>query len=173
MKFYMTLFASLIFIAITFSACKKKSPPPPANAMQMPGFTNKVETPQPEVVIQEMPSQEGYVYEQRGRREPFTSLISSAKTLGEKDESKIGTLEGYDISQFVVTAIVKKGKQYFALFVTPDNKSFTVTEGTIIGSNKGRVKEISGDKVILKEYIKDFKGKPVPKEIILEFHKKE
>lgn len=172
MKYYMALFTVSLFI-IVFPACKKKSPPPPTSATPPWAVEKKVETPQPEVSIEEAPEQEGYVYEQRGRREPFTPLITSSKEMQKKNESKIGTLEGYDISQFVVAAIVKKGRRYFALFVTPDNRSFTVTKGTVLGLNKGRVEEITNDKVILREYIKDYKGNLIPKEAILEFHKKE
>ena len=116
--------------------------------------------------------QEGYVYQRRGRRDPFTPLIMPLKKQ-KKDKSKIGTIEGYDLNEFALVAIAKKGKEYYALLVTPDNRSFTVREGDIIGMNNGRVKEITSDKIRMVEYIKNYKGELRPRQIILEFHKGE
>ncbi len=116
--------------------------------------------------------QEGYVYQRRGRRDPFTPLIVPLKKQ-KKDKSKIGTIEGYDLNEFALTAIAKKGDEYYALLVTPDNRSFTVKEGDIIGMNNGRVKEITSDKIRMVEYIRNYKGELRPRQIILEFHKGE
>ncbi len=132
---------------------------------------NKVSQAEEEA-IQAALKQEGYVYQRRDRRDPFTPLIVPLKKQ-KKDKSKIGTLEGYDLNEFILSAIARKGTEYFALLVTPDNRSFTVKKGDVIGMNNGRVKEITSDRMRMVEYIEDYKGESRPRQIILEFHKGE
>jgi Tfp pilus assembly protein PilP len=117
---------------------------------------------------------EGYVYQQRDRRDPFVPLIVPDKERFKgKVERSVGTLQSYDLSEFSLSAIATKGTKYFALLVTPDNRSFTVTKGTVIGLNKGKVNQILKDRVILVEYSKDFRGELKERQLILEFHKGE
>ncbi len=127
----------------------------------------------PETVVEETPEHEGYVYERRDRRDPFVPLIVPKQTIQMGAAAKSGTLESYDIHEFTLAAIAKKGGQLYALITTPDNRSFTVHKGTAIGLNKGKVKEITTKRLVLVEYSRDFRGKLIPKELILEFHKGE
>jgi len=117
-------------------------------------------------------SKSGYVYQRRDRRYPFIPLIrpSSQK---QKKEFVTGTLESYDINEFKLSAIARRGSTYFALLVTPDNRSFTVRRGMRIGLNKGKVKEVSRNRVVLVEYARDYRGELKPRQITLEFNKGE
>jgi Tfp pilus assembly protein PilP len=126
-----------------------------------------------ETALDEPTLQAGYIYDRRNRRDPFSPLISPVRKLKEKDASKLGTLEGYDLGEFRLSAIANRGNKYFALLITPDNRSFTVNKGNIIGLNRGKIKKISSDEVVLVEYTKNYKGELKPREIILEFHKGE
>lgn len=174
------LFAAFLIFAIFsflgFYGCKKDTASLPKQTVKktVAKTVTSPESSQPdaEPVVQDSSKQEGYIYEQRGRRDPFTSLIiPTAKT--DKDNSKIGTLEGYDLGEFALLAIAKKGAQYYALLVTPDNRSFTVDKGTRIGLSNGKVKEITSDKIVLEEFTRDYLGERIPRQILLEFHKGE
>ncbi len=176
MKFTGYFFIFLTLISLLFYGCGGEKKQAPA-ALKTPAVKkvkkeiNKVSQDEEEA-IQAALKQEGYVYQRRDRRDPFTPLIVPLKKL-KKDKSKIGTLEGYDLNEFVLSAIAKKGTEYFALLVTPDNRSFTVRKGDVIGMNNGRVKEITSNKIRMVEYLKDYKGELRPRQIILEFHKGE
>ncbi len=122
---------------------------------------------------QETSAHEGYVYQHRDRRDPFVPLIMPARKVMGKDARTTGTLQSYDISEFNLSAIARKGTEYFALLVTADNRSFTVNKGSFIGLNRGKVNQILNDRVILVEYTKDFQGESKERKIILEFHKGE
>jgi len=129
----------------------------------------------PESVAQETAGAEEkkYIYDPAGRRDPFSPLveITRIKKAG-KTPRTLGTLESYDIAEFKLIAIVEKsGGQYYGLLLSADNKSFTVREGTVLGLNKGKVKGITSNKVVIEEFIKDYKGELKPRKVDLELLK--
>jgi Tfp pilus assembly protein PilP len=131
----------------------------------------------PEAIVQKAPDvrEESYAYEPGGRRDPFIPLVevTKRKKAGKKPRT-LGTLESYDIADFKLIAIVeKKGGQYYGLLLAADNKSFTIREGTVLGLNKGKVKEISPDKVLIEEFIRDYRGELKPRQVVLELRKRE
>ncbi len=166
-----------LLAATSLYGCNDNTPKPlPVQTPKTQSVKNAVSPPaavQTGEAVQKAPQQEGYVYDRRDRRDPFVPLIVPRKKVQKGKEIKVGTLEGYDLSEFRLAAIAKKGRQYFALLTTPDNRSFTVHKGTVIGLNKGKVKNISSDRIILVEYSERFRGKLKPREIIIEFHKGE
>jgi Tfp pilus assembly protein PilP len=163
----------VIFIS-AFLGCQSKSPSQPAKTVKPQGQVTPSSQPegnQLQSPAQESMQAEGYVYQPRDRRDPFVSLIVPTKKSQKMGTGRVGTLESYDISEFRLLAIAEKGEKYFALLATPDNRSFTVRKGTIVGFNKGRVEEITRNKVLIVEYSKDYKGDIHPKQITLEFLK--
>jgi type IV pilus assembly protein PilP len=126
--------------------------------------------PQP-AVLQESAGDKGYIYDQNGRRDPFMPLITPKRSVQPRDAVKAGTIESYDVKEFSLSAIVKKRDGNYALLVTPDNRSFTVSVGTLIGLHGGEVEEVTDDKVVLVENSKDYRGKLIQKKVTLEFHK--
>jgi type IV pilus assembly protein PilP len=168
------LFAILIVAPYLFFGCSNQPAPPPARVTpqaKSPAPVPQAAAPQPSEEGMEASQQEGYIYQRRDRRDPFVPLVVPKKEASKG--VKAGTLTSYDLSEFTLAAIAKRGKQYFALLTTPDNRSFTVTKGTRIGMNKGKVKDISKNKVTLVEYTRDYSGQLKPREILLEFHKGE
>ncbi len=176
MKYDMILRGALIIISIAIIGCSNKPSSPPAQVAQSQSAKDTAKetaAPQPEATVQETPEPEGYVYQQRDRRDPFVPLIVPKKTMKKGEGVIVGTLESYDISEFTLAAIAKKGGRYYALITTPDNRSFTVNEGTVIGLYKGKVEGITKDKITIREYSRDYKGELKPRQFILEFHKGE
>lgn len=174
MRLLTTFIITVLIVISAFWGCQGKPPSPPAKTVKPQGQVSP--SAQPEVKQLQAPTQEtmqeeGYVYQPRDRRDPFVSLIVPTLKSQKKGAGKIGTLESYDISEFRLLAIVEKGEKYFALLATPDNRAFTVSKGAIVGYNKGRVEEITKNKVLIVEYSKDYKGDIHPKQITLEFLK--
>lgn len=170
------LAAAMVMIIIAGYGCSDKKPARPVKQATPPKTVQSAIAPESfeaEAIAQTMVANEGYIYQQRDRRDPFIPLIVPAKKLKGKAERETGTLESYDISEFKLSAVVIKGTEYFALLVTPDNRSFTVYKSSVIGLNKGKVKQIMSNRVILVEYSKDFLGALKERQLILEFHKGE
>lgn len=177
MKFFMIYCCALIIILFSFYGCNNQPSSPPIQVAQPQSAKNTgspAAVPEPEAAaVQAAPEQEGYIYLQRDRRDPFVPLIVPKKSRQKGSGIKAGFLESYDISEFTLSAIARKGREYFALLTTPDNRSFTVNIGNVIGMNKGTVKDITKNTIVLVEYTKDYKGELKPRQFILEFHKGE
>ena len=157
----------LIIISLVFSivipGCKKDIPE--AQKVQKEAAP-KIEPAPPAAVQEPAPeATETFVYDPKGRVDPFVPLVEAKKQTGKK--ALIATLENYDSSDFKLIAIADKKNKRFGLLLTPDGKSFTVNEGTVLGLNKGKVIEISNDKLIILEYIGGLK----PRKVILELSK--
>jgi type IV pilus assembly protein PilP len=169
LRFLIITFSAIMIIYPVLYGCNKKAG---TSAKAKAETVEKIDV-KPEMPVSEKPeSEKGYVYDPAGRRDPFVPLVVVSK--GEKKGSKIaGNLESYDIGDFTAMAIAKKGSHYYALLVAPDNKSYTVKEGTVIGLHSGKVVQITSNNVLIKEYVEDYTGKQKSREILLELHKGE
>jgi Tfp pilus assembly protein PilP len=172
MRFIITFAISALIVISAFLGCKGQQSTAPAKAVKPLGQASTAVQPEaPQAQTQETERAEGYVYQPRDRRDPFVPLVAAKQKAQKKSVGTSGTLESYDISEFTLLAIAQKGAKDYALLSTPDNRSFTVRKGTVIGFNKGRVEEISKDKVKIVEYSKDYKGDIHSKQVTLEFSK--
>jgi Tfp pilus assembly protein PilP len=82
-------------------------------------------------------------------------------------------IEGFGLEEINLLAIAWDKNKYYALIMLPDGKAYTITEGTRLGLQGGKVQKITEDKVVIREYIKDYKSVIVPKDTILKLHKEE
>jgi type IV pilus assembly protein PilP len=163
----------LIYIFVVFSiisfGCKDKVQTGKKPVAQKPAATS----PAPSAAVQqEGPKAENeiYVYDPKGRRDPFVSLVQVAKT---KVEKKPGAspIENYDLEDIKLIAIASDSKQYYALITLPDKKSYTIRQGMTLGLNNGKVKEIRKDAVFIQEQVKDYKGQIKTKDTTLKLRK--
>jgi Tfp pilus assembly protein PilP len=170
------LFITLLIIFPLLSACERGVPTAKKTTVakrgekivQTQGLQTKPVSAKETIEEEE----ESYVYNPRGRRDPFIPLVE----VGRKEEiakKPKGTLESYDATDFRLKAIAERGGEWYALLIAPDNRAFTVKEGTVIGLRNGKVEKITSDKIIIIEYIKDYKGELKPREIVLELRKGE
>ncbi len=116
-------------------------------------------------------AQPAYTYNAAGRRDPFAPIISK-----EEKKAKAGDrppLERYSLSEFKLTGIIWQGFGYNALIEGPDGKGYVVRVGTIMGQNRGVVKKITQEKMIIEEKFKNFSGGTERKEIVIELRKKQ
>ncbi len=105
-------------------------------------------------------------YEYRGldRRDPFAPLVSKREGGREKG---VSPLETYEIAEMKVIAILWAKNKYYAVFSLPDSKSYTVTDGTKVGTHNGVISKIVKDNVVIKEHVRDARGVMSPRDIVL------
>ena len=111
-----------------------------------------------------------YEYNAKGRRDPFVTLIMKVEP-----ERKKGAvpLQNYAVNEFKLTAVLWSKSGFYALVSTPDGKNFTLREGTTIGLHRGKVDKIMKDSVIIKEFLKDYRGRVKPNYTVLKLHREE
>ncbi len=107
-------------------------------------------------------------YTSAGKIDPFEPLIETEKEEKEaegkapeekKPKRKLTPLEKLDLSQLKLVAVVDvKGRNNFAMVQEASGKGYIVKVGTYIGKNSGRITEITDDRIIIREQIKNFKG---------------
>ncbi len=120
--------------------------------------------------IEETPAPE-YSYNPAGRRDPFAPIIAK-----EGKKAKVGDrppLERFNVNEFKLTGIIWGGFGYNAMLEGPDGKGYFVRVGTIIGPNRGVVKNISQHSLVIEEKYKTYTGETERKEIVVELRKKQ
>jgi Tfp pilus assembly protein PilP len=157
----------VIAVALVFAAgCSGKKEKAPATAAQKPAAKAVELQPLKE---EEKVEKQTYVYEAKGRRDPFTSLIEIAKA---KPVRKKGAtpMENYDVSEIKLLAVVWDSKHY-ALIKLPDDKTYTVRKGMTLGLYGGKVEEITQDSILIREQMKDYRGQFKTKDTLLRLRK--
>jgi len=159
----------IIVLLFPLSGCKKEQ------AIVKKPMAGKV---QPEAKIGKGPEEtkkveeKVYTYDAKGRRDPFLPLVTVTR---EKPTRKKGAspFESYDIDLINLIAIAWDNNKYYALITLPDKKSYTITEGMTLGLHGGKVLKITKDTVIIREYVKDYRGNIKPKDSVLKLRKEE
>lgn len=164
-KSSLAFFIGISLIALT--GCKgKESSPKPAAGKTKPAVSAPLSATKEEPKAEK----EVYAYEQKGRRDPFMSLVRISK---EKPKRLSGgrPVEHFDVDEIKLVAILWDSKQYYALITLPDNKSYTIRKGMTLGLYGGKVEDITKDKVLIQEHVKDYRGQPKTKDTILKLRK--
>jgi Tfp pilus assembly protein PilP len=167
----MTLFLIIVFL-LPLGACKKEQP---VVKKPMAEKINPVETKTDITKESEEVSavtKEEYIYDSKARRDPFMSLVVIAK---QKPLKKKGAtpIESFSIDEIKLLAIAWDKSKHYALIMLPDKKTFTITEGMTLGLEGGKVEKITENEVIIREFVKDYRGNIKPKDTILKLHKGE
>jgi len=103
-------------------------------------------------------------YSSTGKRDPFQSLIETGE---DKEASPLTPrqqicdskrkrefLESFDITSLDLVGIIRTGNN-LALIETPNGKGYILKKGMYIGKNCGKTVNITFDRVILREQMKD------------------
>jgi type IV pilus assembly protein PilP len=171
----LTLTLTLTF-ALTV-ACEKEKPKvvqKQAEKVQPVEPPKKVE-PAPQKPEEKKVEAEAYSYSPQGRRDPFLSIIEASKKEKESEKKKksLKPSEMYDISEIKVIAVARDKNRAYAMVQLPDKKYFTVKEGMTLGLYNGKVIRIDAGSIVVREYLKDYKGEIQPKDTILRLRKEE
>jgi Tfp pilus assembly protein PilP len=161
----------IMFLLLPFGGCKKEQP-----VVEKP-MAEKVKSTEVKAGTKELEevrdvAKEEYLYDSKGRRDPFLSLVAETK---QKPGRKKGVtpIESFGVEEINLLAIAWEKNKYYALIMLPDGKSYTITEGMTLGLQGGKVQKVTKDMVIIRENIKDYKGVIVPKDTVLKLHKVE
>jgi Tfp pilus assembly protein PilP len=155
---------SLALILITAPACKKK-------ATTTPSKTQKVQ--KEEVKPEEEKTVEEVIAFIPPERDPFSSLVLKAKQEEAKRPKGMHPLESYSVDEFKLIAIVWNSAERYAMVTTPDGKSYTIKEGMTVGIHNGKVLKIEPKVVLIREFIKDYKGVVKPRDYTLKLREEE
>jgi len=102
-------------------------------------------------------------YDSQGKIDPFKPLFQEkpdVKAVVDNRPKRILTpLEKIDISQIRLVAVIMMKNKQIAMVEEANGKGYEVGIGTYMGKNQGRVTEIKNSSIIIKEIVKDFKGK--------------
>ncbi|NOX33645.1 MAG: pilus assembly protein PilP [Deltaproteobacteria bacterium] len=103
-------------------------------------------------------------YNSQGKIDPFNPLIQekpeeSQVVVDNRPKRILTPLEKIELSQIrLVAVIIMKNKQ-IAMVEEASGKGYEVGIGTYIGKNQGRVSEIRHSSIVIKELVRDYKGR--------------
>ena len=110
-----------------------------------------------------------YSYDPTNKVDPFKSFITVREELQEKEARKKPRtyLETLDLSQLTISAIMLTKKEDWALVRDSKGDGHVIKVGTPIGRRGGRVTEIHEDKIVVREYFKDIRGRKKSRDRLL------
>jgi type IV pilus assembly protein PilP len=110
-----------------------------------------------------------YSYDPTNKVDPFKSFITVREELQEKEARKKPRtyLETLDLSQLTISAIMLTKAEDWALVRDSKGDGHVIKVGTPIGRRGGRVTEIHEDKVVVREYFKDIRGREKSRDRLL------
>ena len=94
-------------------------------------------------------------------------VIKQAEKAKEKSVAGRPPLERYDIKEFKLTGIVWGGFGFNAMLEAPDGKGYFIRAGSVIGPNRGVVKRITQDSIVIEEKFKSYTGETQAREIVV------
>ena len=154
-----------LIIGIVFCAClaacseeQASQPSKTTNAKSKPP-AKTVAPPQEALAEKEAAKEEAFVYESKGRRDPFMPLSRIVKPVVEVvDEEPKTPLQSFDVAQFKLIGVIVGMGDPKAMVVAPDGKSYVLARGIKIGKNNGVIVDITSEAVSIQETYYDFSG---------------
>jgi Tfp pilus assembly protein PilP len=164
------IFLMSCFLFVVFTGCNKEEPvkKPAVEKVKQPEAKKEQKPPEETKKVE----QEEVIYDSKGKKDPFLSLVELTKQRPLKKKGA-GPVESYDVKEVSLLAIAWAKDKYFALIRLPDKKNYTITEGMTIGLQGGKVEKITKDTVVIREYFKDYRGDIKPRDASLKLHKGE
>jgi type IV pilus assembly protein PilP len=105
-------------------------------------------------------------YESTGKLNPFLPLIQEKEeravvgsVVDEKPKRVLTPLEKMELSQIKLVAVILMENRQLAMVEEATGKGYEVNIGTYMGKNNGQVSKINQSSIVVKEYVKDYKGK--------------
>ncbi|MFH2060137.1 MAG: pilus assembly protein PilP [Pseudomonadota bacterium] len=116
-------------------------------------------------------------YDAEGKIDPFKPLIQdkteeSIVVNDNKPKRILTPLEKIDLSQIRLVAVILMKNKKIAMVEEGSGKGYEVGIGTYIGKNQGRISEILSSSIVVKELIKDYRGRLKEQKQEIKLHKK-
>lgn len=158
MRQYAAIFVFLTFWMITGCSDDKPKELKPVQTRTAVAPVHAAPDKSEEVTtIEQEPEKPAFKYDERGRRDPFTSLLAIKEPV-EDDAEPLTPLQRFGLKEIRLIAVVIGKGEPRAMVEAPDNKAYTLTPGVKIGRNKGVVQGITPNEVIIEERFRDFSG---------------
>ena len=147
---------SALGLWVALSACGEDPAPPAQAPAPDPAAEEAADTAAPaEAAAEEV----AYAYSPIGKRDPFRSLFDQLQR--EEQTQKLTELQKFELDQLKLVAVVSRTATPYAMVEDPRAKGHTLTRGTLIGRNWGRVAQINPECVVIKEEYRDYTGRKV------------
>jgi Tfp pilus assembly protein PilP len=162
----------ILCLLLPLGACSKEpvSVTKP-RAKQAKTVTAEDQKKQPAVETEDIIQNKFYAYNPQDKRDPFLPLVKTTKKTSKKKGAS--PIESFSVEEIKLLAIASDKDESYAMIELPNKKTFTIKEGTTLGLEGGKVEEISVDKVVIREDVKDYRGNLKPKYTVLKLHKGE
>ena len=112
-----------------------------------------------------------FSYRPAGKRDPFAPIVMKQEkkaSMGDRPP-----LERYNINEFKLSGIIWGGFGYNAMLEGPDGKGYFIRVGTILGPNRGVVRKITQNTIVIEEKFKNAMGETEHKEFTVQLRKKQ
>jgi len=162
---------SILCLLLPLGACTKE-PVSVKKSREKRAKTVEVKEEQPQDV-EDVIQDQFYEYDPQGRRDPFLSLVKITKDDKKKIRPNASPLESFSVEEIRLLAIASDRDEGYAMILLPNQKTFTIKKGMVLGLEGGKVEEISAERVVIREYVKDYRGDLKPKDTVLKLHKGE
>jgi type IV pilus assembly protein PilP len=163
---------AILCLLIPLGACSKDPIPVKSPRVQRAAPVEVKAQPQQAVEPEDAAQPKFYAYDPQGRRDPFLSLVKITKRKVVKKKGA-SPMESFSVEEIKLLAIASDKDENYALIILPNQKSFTIRKGMVLGLEGGKVEEITAEKVVIREYFKDYRGDLKPKDTVLKLHKGE
>jgi len=140
--------------------CNKESPPPPP-VQHAPVVKARppVQNQQSSAKISQNPATS---LDFSNRKDPFRRYIEptieAAKENGGAafaQRKDLLPIQSFELSKFKVAGIIVGLKENYAMVIDPTGKGYVVKKGMLIGSNDGRIREITATAIVVDEVYND------------------
>jgi len=103
-------------------------------------------------------------YDSQGKIDPFKPLIQdkpeeTRPVVDEGPKRILTPLEKIELSQIRLVAVIIMKNKRIAMVEEASGKGYEVGIGTYIGRNQGKVSEIKDSSIVIKELVRDYKGR--------------
>ncbi|WP_457552371.1 pilus assembly protein PilP [Desulfobacula sp.] len=117
----------------------------------------------PQVLKQKKDNKKNEHYDSRGKIDPFKSLMQEKSEelpqVDQRPKRMLTPLERIGLSQIRLAAVIMMKNRQIAMVEDANGKGYEIAIGTYIGKNQGKVSEIKDSSIVVKELVKDYKGR--------------
>lgn len=125
--------------------------------------------------VPEFKTYEIFRYSANDRRSPFEQFAEESEVVSAPDTGVSGpdmsrhreTLEGYPLDTLRFVGHLAMGGEQWAIVTSPDAVTHKVRTGNYIGTNFGKIREVTENRLIIDEVVRDSRGAWIEREAAL------
>jgi type IV pilus assembly protein PilP len=162
MKIKSSLILLMIFISfLSLTSCSRGGRLSKLEA-ETKQLQEKINSQQPKIVTIQLPTVKTAVYDAEKWRDPFEMKQSGNDISGHPN-----SLKSFPLAMIRFIGVIEGNNGIWAVLITPDNHTFKVKAGDVIGNLNGKIVKISQDQIEVIETILDDQNHPAQRIVIL------